>query len=137
MWEKLASILGGSVFSGIAEVVKTFKADPTELIKLEYAIKQAEMEFEAKMSQAQNQVNAIEAASTDKFSSRWRPAAGWLGVAGLAYAVIVYPMFEWASYNFGWMPPPKLDTNVLVTLLLGMLGLGAMRSYDKKEGTSK
>jgi hypothetical protein len=132
------------VFSGIAKVIGTFKTDPTiaashaaKLAELDIAFQQAQMQFEVALVQAQTKINEIEAGSADKFTSRWRPAAGWLGVVGLAYSVIAYPLLTWASLNFAWKTPPPLDTGVLVTLLMGMLGIGGMRSFDKMKGTSR
>jgi hypothetical protein len=132
------------IFSGIAEVIGKFKADPTvaanhaaKLAELELALQQAQMNAEVSLVQAQTKINEIEAGSQDKFVSRWRPAAGWLGVIGLAYSVLAYPLLTWASLNFAWQTPPPLDTGVLVTLLMGMLGIGGMRTYEKSKGLTR
>lgn len=142
----VASIFEGGIsgiFKGVREVVGAFKVDPTiaanhaaKLAEMEYALNTAQLQAEIALAQAQNKVNEIEAASSDKYASRWRPSAGWLGVVGLAYSVIVYPLLTWASLNFGWKTPPPLDTSVLVTLLMGMLGLGTMRTYERTQGTN-
>lgn len=143
----VSSIFAGGVagiFSGVKEIVSAFKADPTvalqsqqKLAELEIAMKQAEMQADVALQQAQLEVDKVEAASNDKFASRWRPAAGWLGVTGLAYSVMFYPLLTWASTNFAWHAPPPLDTNVLQTLLFGMLGLGGMRTFEKTQGGKK
>jgi len=142
----LGSIFEGGIsgiFKGVRDIVSAFKADPTvalqsqqKLAELEIAIQQAELNAEVALKQAQLEVDKVEAASGDKFASRWRPAAGWLGVIGLAYSVIFYPLLTWASLNFAWKTPPPLNTEVLVTLLMGMLGLGSMRTYEKTQGTN-
>jgi hypothetical protein len=142
----ISSIFAGGisgVFSGISDVVSKFKTDPTvaaqnaeKLTELQIAIQQAQMQAEYALQQAQIEIDKTEAASNDKYASRWRPSAGWLGVLGLAYSVVVYPLLTWASLNFGWKSPPALDTGVLVTLLMGMLGLGTMRTYEKTQGTT-
>lgn len=120
------------VLKGVKDIISNFKADPLELARLEAAVAQAEGQIALGLSQAQNRVNEIEAASTDKFASRWRPAAGWAGVAGLAYALIAYPVLTWASLNFGLTAPPQIDHVILMEVVTGMLGLGAMRSWDKR-----
>lgn len=140
----ISSIFEGGVagiFDGVKKVVSAFKADPTvalqsqqKLAELEIAIQQAELAANTALAQAQLDVDKTEAASQDKFASRWRPAAGWLGVCGLAYSVVVYPLLVWASANFGWKQPPPLDVSVLTTMLMGMLGLGTMRTYEKAKG---
>lgn len=132
------------VFKGIDALVARWKANPVDVMKhdevmsqLQAALDTDKLKAEVAFAQAQNKVNEVEAASSDKFASRWRPAAGWLGVIGLAYSVIVYPLLTWASVNFKWIPPPALDVEVLVTLLMGMLGLGGMRTYEKTQGVKK
>ena len=136
----LSEIFAGGtegVFSGVAKVIGTMKADPLELMKLETAVKQGEMQLQVALVQAQTKINEIEAASTDKFVSRWRPACGWVGFVGISYATIFHPLATWGSINFGWQPPPQLDTAILMELVTGMLGLAGLRSYDKLKGTSK
>lgn len=143
----LSSLFEGGIsgiFKGVREIVSAFKVDPTiaannaqKLAELEIAVRQAEMQAEVSLQQAQLQVDKAEAESNDKFASRWRPAAGWLGVCGLAYTVVVYPLLVWASLNFGWKQPPPLDVSVLTTMLMGMLGLGGMRTYEKVQGVKK
>lgn len=131
------------IFSGIKGIIGAFKADPTvmaqnaqKIMELEIATAQAQMQADLQIQLAQSKVNEIEAGSNDKFASRWRPAAGWLGVIGLAYSVIIYPLLTWASLNLAWKTPPELDVSVLVTLLMGMLGLGTMRTYEKVQGVT-
>lgn len=119
------------VLKGVKDIVGTFKADPLELAKLESAISQAEMQMQTALVQAQTKINEIEAASQDKFVTRWRPAFGWLGVTGIAYAAIIQPLGTWASINFGWMPPPHVDTTILMEIVTGLLGLAGMRTYEK------
>ena len=119
------------VLKGVKDVVGAFKADPLELAKLETAIAKTEMELTLGLSQAQTKINEIESASADKFASRWRPACGWIGFIGIAYATIFHPLATWVSLNFGLVPPPQLDTVILMELVTGMLGLAGLRTYDK------
>lgn len=92
----------------------------------------------------QIEVNKIEAASDDKFKSRWRPAAGWVCVAGLAYQLLLWPLLSWTT---GLMvafsepgtvipAPPQLDGPTLMSLISGLLGLTVYRSYEKKSGVA-
>lgn len=125
------------ILKGVKDVVSSFKADPLELAKLEIALAQTEANLAATLSTAQTKVNEIEAASSDKFTSRWRPACGWLAASGLGYAVIVTPILTWASVNFGITPPPHVDVTVLMELLFGLLGLAGMRTYEKYKGVAR
>jgi hypothetical protein len=91
---------------------------------------------------AQVDINKIEAASTSVFVSGWRPAVGWVGVAGLAYQFLGYPLMQWV-WAFGQgvdlipkglAAPPDLQVEQLMTLLAGLLGFGGMRSFEKSKG---
>jgi hypothetical protein len=97
--------------------------------------KEQEQIFE--LAKGQIDVNKIEAASTSFFVAGWRPAVGWTCVAGLGYSFFGLPILSWGSVNFGWVIPPALDMGTLLTLLLGMLGLGGLRTKEKIEGVAR
>lgn len=125
------------VFKGVKEVVGAFKADPLEVAKIEAAIAQTELNVMLGLSQAQNKVNELQAASSDKFASRARPAIMWICGVSLGYAVVGWSFLNWtfaaittySGHVLPELPPP--DTTLTFDLLLGMLGLGGMRSFDK------
>lgn len=144
----LASIFEGGaagIFKGIGDIISKFKADPTaamnnaqKLAELELALKQAELDYELKLSLAQTEINKIEAGSSDKFVSRWRPAIGWICALGLLYATFLAPILDWLGHNIvGWKEPPVLNVEVLTTTLFAMLGIAGMRSFEKYKGVSK
>jgi hypothetical protein len=89
-------------------------------------------------------VNAKEAQHKSVFVAGWRPFIGWIGGFALGYQFIFYPLLLWlwaiAAIIFdipdGVKPPPVLDGAELYTIIVGMLGIGAMRSFDKKNGTA-
>jgi hypothetical protein len=83
---------------------------------------------------AQVEVNKLEAQHASLFVAGWRPALGWLGVGGVAYVWIGWPMLTWASENLGWIAPPQLDLSELMTLLFGLLGLAAYRTVERVRG---
>ena len=79
----------------------------------------------------QLEINKVEAAHKSLFVAGWRPACGWICVLGLLYATII-------SNILGiWYEVPEIDTNLLTTILMGMLGLGAMRSFEKTKAVSR
>lgn len=88
---------------------------------------------------AQIGVNAEEAKHGNWFVAGWRPGAGWVGVAGLAYAGLIDPLARFvAQVCFGYAGAfPDVNTEITMQVLLGLLGLGAMRSFDKSKGTSR
>ena len=123
------------VLKGVKDVVSTFKADPLELAKLESELAKAEMTVDLGLSQAQTKINEIEAASQDKFVSRWRPSIGWICGAAYAYHFILQPFMVFLlviSGDAGIVKDlPSIPVAELSVVLMGLLGLGAMRSYEK------
>ena len=79
----------------------------------------------------QLEINKVEAAHHSIFVSGWRPAIGWVCKLGLFYNVIV------ANILGIWVDVPEVDTTLLVPVMMGMLGIGAMRSYEKVKGVSR
>lgn len=86
---------------------------------------------------AQLEVNAKEAASPHLFVAGWRPAVGWCCGAGFLWATIGHPIVAWVAATKGWPAPPAIDTEVLLYVLGGMLGLGGLRSFEKTKGVTK
>lgn len=84
----------------------------------------------------QLEINAKEAASTSIFVAGWRPAVGWCCCAGFLWATIGQPVFAWVAAAKGWPAPPAIDTEVLMYVLGGMLGLGTLRSVEKIKGAA-
>ena len=95
----------------------------------------AALNAEMQLALGQIEINKAEAA-TDMFRGGWRPAVGWVCVAGLAYQFLLMPILPWIVTVLGvTVPPlPPIDLGTLMTLLLGMLGLGGLRSYEKVKG---
>ena len=96
----------------------------------------AELAAAVTIVQGQIDVNKAEATNTNLFVSGWRPFVGWVCGMGLAYSFLGQPLLEWGSINFHFIAPPKLDMGDLITILLGMLGLGGLRTYEKKVGVA-
>ena len=84
---------------------------------------------------AQLEVNKVEASSDNFFIAGWRPFVGWICASALGYVAILEPILRFVSQvifkyvgNF-----PIIDTTLTMQVLLGMLGFGAFRSYDKSK----
>ena len=83
------------------------------------------------LAKGQLDVNKVEAAHKSLFVAGWRPAIGWVCALGLFHNVIL------ANIIGIWVDVPEIDTTLLVPVMMGMLGLGAMRSYEKVQGVSR
>jgi len=79
----------------------------------------------------QLEVNKVEAAHKSLFVAGWRPFVGWVAGVGLAYNVII------AQILGIWFVVPEVDPSLLTPVLMGMLGMGAMRSYEKTKGVQR
>nr|WP_273424935.1 3TM-type holin [Halomonas sp.] len=79
----------------------------------------------------QLEINKVEAAHKSLFVAGWRPFIGWCCGFGLLYNVMLVQIIGI------WVQVPEIDSSLLVTTMTGMLGLGAMRSYEKTKGVSR
>lgn len=87
---------------------------------------------------AQIEVNKIEAQHQSLFVAGWRPAIGWICVTGLGYNFLLYPLLTWfVVFSGADFAPPALLSENLMELVLGMLGLGALRTFEKYKGVTK
>ena len=106
-----------------------------ELARMESTGELAKLASTTDLAKAQIGVNAVEASNPNWFISGWRPAVGWTCAGGLFYQVIARPILGWVMQNlFGWTLPPQLEMDTLMTVLFGMLGLGAYRTVEKVKG---
>ena len=79
----------------------------------------------------QLEVNKVEAAHKNMFVAGWRPAIGWICGFALMYSTILSPILGI------WFTVPPVDSSLLTTVLMGMLGLGAMRTVEKAKGVQR
>jgi hypothetical protein len=116
-------------------IIQKIFPDPAEAAKAQLALLKMQQDGELANIVAQTEINKIEAASGSIFVAGWRPFCGWVGGAGLAYAAIVEPLLRLiASLNGYTGEFPAIDTTITMQILFGLLGLGAMRSFDKVKG---
>jgi hypothetical protein len=106
-----------------------------ELMRLQQAGEFKELEAQTQINLAQAEINKVEAASDDRFKSGWRPFIGWVCGWGLAYHYLVRPLLPWLvivieSRGTNVPPLPSLDAS-LFELVMGMLGLGVLRTVEK------
>jgi|TARA_R110002167_G_scaffold6249_9_gene28565 hypothetical protein len=130
------SFLGKLLGTGAAETIgavadgldKVFTSDDERLTHAEVLerIKQTP-------SLAQIDVNKTEAGHRSVFIAGWRPAVGWVCALGLANAFLVNPWIMWVTGKSG----PELPLSIMMELVLALLGLGTLRTFEKLKGLSK
>ncbi|MFD1216404.1 holin family protein [Microbulbifer celer] len=112
-----------------------------EVRKLEELHQQGDMarlDAQVKLLLGQLEVNKAEAQHKSVFVAGWRPWIGWVGGMAMAYQFVIYPPLLWAWAIWGAAgvePPPVMETGALFSIVTGMLGIGVMRSHDKRAGT--
>lgn len=130
------------ILPAVTAIIERIIPDPAQaadakLRALELAQKGelAALDAEMRLALGQLEVNKAEAA-TDTFRGGWRPACGWTCAFGLAYTFLLRPLLPWVAAVFGAnVPPlPEIDTDTLMVLLTGMLGLGGLRSFERIKG---
>lgn len=125
----LVNIDVGTVLSGLGNLAKDVRIaitgkDPAAAQKL--------LELEAAAEKAQTDINLAEAQNPNLFVSGWRPAVGWTCVLALIWNYIVAPLLIAVGLKM-----PGLDVGELITLLLAVLGVGGLRTYEKAQGVTK
>ena len=87
----------------------------------------------------QLEINKAEAASGSLFKGGWRPFIGWVCGVAFAYHFVLQPLIVFGVTAAGVDIPalPEFDMGSLMTVMMGMLGLGGLRSYEKKQGITK
>ena len=101
----------------IRELLKGKEIDPQKLIEL------------------QAEINKIEAQHRTIFVAGWRPFIGWVCGVALAYNFILRDLLVW--FIGPEQVPPALQMEHLMTVLIGMLGLGGMRTFEKFKDKAK
>lgn len=135
----LADISSGAVgglLGGIGTLAKDIRQAWTGELPAEKQaeIEQKLLELENAAMNTQAAINLEEAKSENVFVSGWRPFIGWVGGFCLAYCAIFEPFISWVVMVNGYNGLfPKIDTTLTMQVLIGILGLGAYRSYDKKQ----
>ena len=91
------------------------------------------------LAKGQLAINAEEAKSRNLFVAGWRPSVGWCCSLALFAHFLVFPTMDVVTAYMGVEPVayPQFDMDSLMTVLLGMLGLGGMRSFEKAKGLTK
>ena len=106
--------------------------------KAQFELMRAAQDQDFQLALQQIKVNEAEAQHSSIFVAGWRPAIGWVCVAGLSYNFLFYPLLTWLIAVQGLeIKPPSLLSDHLMELVLGMLGLGALRSFEKIKGVAK
>lgn len=109
----------GEFAKDLREAIKGKEIDPDKMMEL---------------VKVQSEINKMEAQHRSVFVAGWRPFIGWISGVALLYNFIIRDVIAWLSPN---IMPPAIQMDQLITILLGMLGLGGLRTFEKIKDKTK
>lgn len=121
----------------ITTIANKFAPDQNEVENNKLTLALQELNNHYALTLGQIDTNKVEAAHPSVFVAGWRPYIGWIGGTAMAYNFFLKDIMNGIALALG-SPVPLFvgsDTQVLVTLIMGMLGLAGTRSWDKANGT--
>jgi len=141
-----AGLFVGPILSFLGPILDRILPDKNKQLELQNAITLAAMQQEGQALQGQLQlalgqldINKAEAASGNAYAASWRPTIGYVCAIALAFHYLINPLMLWiVVLTHAAINPPDIQLdNSLWQLMFGMLGLGAMRSYEKVQSVKK
>lgn len=141
----------GDIIKGATGIIEKSVTDKDAKIAIEAKLEQIRLEAENQLLQfeheakvAQIGVNKEEAKSDSLFVAGWRPAVGWTCGIAMAFNFVLLPILPWIiSIISIWVPeagkvelPEPFDLGQMLPVLLGMLGIGGYRSFEKVKGVN-
>ena len=120
-----------SLIEPVTGIIDKVVADKDQAAKLAHEIATMSEKHAQQALLAQLEINKAEASSGAVFKGGWRPAVGWVCALGFAVNFLVSPI----AAGFG-VAIPQADTSVMMPVLMGMLGLGGLRSFEKVKKVS-
>lgn len=124
----------GTALDAVNGILGKFFPDKNQAERDAAAQALAVMQVNAAAAAAQTEIDKAEAQSNDPLQ-HWRGGAGWVCVAALAWTFVIEPMVA-AGLAIAHVQAtlPALDMAQLMDLMLGMLGLGGLHTYQQIKG---
>lgn len=135
----ILDIIAGPILKIVDKIIPDPQAKAQlqiELLKLQQSTEFKDIDAQLEMARNQTSINVEEAKNASLFVSGWRPGMGWCCVAIFAANYIGAPLLAWLSPVFDIPAPPRLDIGEVLPVLLGMLGLGGLRTAEKIKGSA-
>jgi hypothetical protein len=128
----------GSLVQPVTGLLDKFIEDKDQKNQLAHEISTMAERHAQELAKGQLEINKAEAQSRNVFIAGWRPFIGWTCGVAMAYNYVIHPilMFTLAQFNY-LVAIPALDLSEMMPVLMGMLGLGGLRSFEKYKGIYK
>ena len=123
----------------VTGLLDKFIPDADERARLAHEIATMSERHAQELAKGQIQINKTEAAHKSMFVAGWRPFVGWTSGVALAWHFVGQPLAVFVITYAGVEAPPLpvFEMQSLLTVLLGMLGLGGLRTFEKTKGVSR
>ncbi len=133
----IAGLLG-NLIGPVTGILDKFIEDKDTKNKLAHEISTMAERHAQELAKGQLEINKTEAASRNIFVAGWRPFIGWVCGVAMAYNYVFQPMLIFGLAQTDYLVTlPTIDLSEMMPVLLGMLGLGGLRSFEKFKGLSK
>jgi len=131
MWPALLPILGNLMDKLFPDPAAAANAK-LQIMQMAQTGELAQLDADTKMALGQIAVNQVEASSPSLFVAGWRPFVGWICGFAFAFKFVLGPLVAMLLTAAGYpVVLPVMDFTEMSTILLGMLGLGALRTVEK------
>ena len=122
----------------VTGLLDKFIEDKDQKAKLAHEIATMSQKYAQEIAKGQMAINQVEAAHKSLLVSGWRPALGWVCVLGMFGNFITIPFSNFVLALLGInIVIPLVPLETMMPVLMGMLGLGAMRTYEKKNSVHR
>ena len=126
-----------ALVSPVTSLISEFVEDKDKAAEIAFKVSTLAANQANEQALAQVELNKVEAASGSLFVGGWRPAVGWSCVFAMAVQFVVTPLFGPIIEATTGVVMVQLDLSEIMPILLGMLGLGGMRSFEKAKGVAR
>ena len=129
----------GKLVDPVSDILGKVVEDKDQKARLAHEIATMAKRHAQELARGQIEINKEEAKSRNIFIAGWRPFVGWTCGLALFWHFLGLPvtLFITGWFNLQHPPLPEFDMQSLMTVLLGMLGLGGMRTFEKFKGITK
>ena len=123
----------------VTSLLDKFIEDKDQKAKLAHELSTMAEKHAQELAKGHLEINKAEAGHKSIFVAGWRPFIGWTCGVALAWHFVIAPFIMFFSAYFGLDMPalPDFDMGSLLTVLMGMLGLGGLRTFEKYKGITK
>lgn len=121
----------------ITDIIERILPDKDAALKAKAQLDMLQQQGELQIILGQLEVNKEEARSSSLFVSGARPFIMWICGLALAYEYLIMPLLSWGCLNIGLEPPPHLVMDGMMELVMAMLGMAGLRTFEKTKGVAR